>query len=168
MNGRDWLCQQTAGYSELEADELNAITEFTLLWSFFEAQVLDRNANARMIIDTAQRWYMAGILKDSFLDTRTYFCCRYYREGMFTDHFNHLNLRQSDYPGLIKKLLQGECKEEWETAAAVLIIIYRFRNNLFHGEKWAYDLRGQRNNFEQANKALIVAMELQKRVLAAR
>lgn len=33
---------------------------------------------------------------------------------------------------------------------ACLYIIYRMRNNLFHGEKWAYDLRGQEQNFRLA------------------
>ncbi|MBD2720809.1 hypothetical protein IC234_01610 [Hymenobacter sp. BT189] len=37
---------------------------------------------------------------------------------------------------------------------AVLAILYRYRNNLFHGEKAVVSLNGQRNNFIVANKVL--------------
>jgi len=42
--------------------------------------------------------------------------------------------------------------------AALLIVVYRLRNNLFHGEKWAYEMKDQRSNFEQANEVLMKAM----------
>ena len=47
-----------------------------------------------------------------------------------------------------------------EVATVILIIVYRIRNNLFHGEKWSYGLQGQLNNFKHANEALMKAIEL--------
>jgi hypothetical protein len=41
----------------------------------------------------------------------------------------------------VKKVLNGEDAEPEEVAAAVLIIVYRFRNNLFHGVKWSVPIR---------------------------
>tara|TARA_B100000614_G_scaffold111617_1_gene100153 strand:- start:1007 stop:1162 length:156 start_codon:yes stop_codon:yes gene_type:complete len=41
----------------------------------------------------------------------------------------------------------------------VLIIVWRFRNNLFHGEKWAYQLQGQLSNFTHANAVLMRLLE---------
>ncbi len=35
-----------------------------------------------------------------------------------------------------------------------LIIVFRLRNNLFHGEKWSYHLRNQGDNFKYANNFL--------------
>ena len=41
----------------------------------------------------------------------------------------------------------------------LLMIVWRFRNNLFHGAKWAYQLRDQRENFTQANSILMRMLE---------
>ena len=41
----------------------------------------------------------------------------------------------------------------------MLIIVWRFRNNLFHGEKWAYQLQGQLSNFTHANAVLMRLLE---------
>ena len=43
--------------------------------------------------------------------------------------------------------------------AVILIVIYRFRNNLFHGVKWEYELRGQLDNFNHANQVLMAAYD---------
>ena len=53
-----------------------------------------------------------------------------------------------------------ECHDAWEDAAGLLIVVYRLRNNLFHGLKWAYAIRGQHANFGNANTALARALEL--------
>ena len=55
-----------------------------------------------------------------------------------------------------------------EVAAALLIIVYRFRNNLLHGVKWAYEIRGQFENFRHANAVLMQAIELHEQSVAAR
>ena len=60
----------------------------------------------------------------------------------------------------MKKVLACEATEREEIAGAVLIIVYRFRNNLFHGVKWSYELQGQLENFTHANAALMQAIEL--------
>ena len=66
----------------------------------------------------------------------------------------------------MKKVLAGETSEPEEIAAAVLIIVYRFRNNLFHGVKWSYELQGQLENFTHANTALMQAIELHEMAAA--
>jgi hypothetical protein len=42
---------------------------------------------------------------------------------------------------------------------ALLVIVYRLRNNLFHGEKWEGGISGQKDNFDNANRVLIAALE---------
>lgn len=165
MSAVAWIEEQAPGFGALSTHERNAITDFAFLWSFFESKVLGRNGNANAIIEAAKRWDAAGLIDDgSFGEAAAYFRDRYYRDGEFTCHFGHLNLRRPDKPELVEKFLKGECGQAWEVPAAVLIIVYRFRNNLFHGEKWAYNLQGQQDNFEHANKVLIHAVELDRRV----
>lgn len=97
---------------------------------------------------------------NTFADELAYFRGRYVgADGEFTHHYAHLNLRPADQPALIGRVLCDETDDVSEIAAGVLIIVYRYRNNLFHGEKWGYHLQGQRNNLAHANAALMKAME---------
>ena len=56
-----------------------------------------------------------------------------------------------------------QCTDPWEVVAVVLIIVYRYRKNLFHGVKWSYELRGQLENFMHANTILMQGIELHER-----
>jgi hypothetical protein len=93
-----------------------------------------------------------------------YFRNRYFRDGAFTYHFDNLNIRGGDQPDLVQKVLSIGAAKRFEIAAATLIIVYRFRNNLFHGEKWAYQLKGQLEIFTHANAVLMQAIELHRRL----
>ena len=48
---------------------------------------------------------------------------------------------------------------ERDRLLTVMMIVWRFRNNLFHGEKWAYQLQGQHANFTHANAVLMRLLE---------
>ncbi|RDL46550.1 hypothetical protein BLJAPNOD_06744 [Ensifer sp. M14] len=41
------------------------------------------------------------------------------------------------------------------------VLVWRFRNNLFHGDKWAYHLQDQLPNFTHANRVLLRLLERQ-------
>jgi len=70
---------------------------------------------------------------------------------------------------MVMTVLRGDNNDPADCVTAVLIIVYRLRNNLIHGAKWDYGLRGQQSNFDQANKALMAAMQIaeQRRELVA-
>ncbi len=42
----------------------------------------------------------------------------------------------------------------------MIIIVYRLRNNLFHGEKWSYYFKDQLGNFTHASTILMRTVEL--------
>lgn len=158
--GIDWLQTQVAGFGALSGEERAAIIDFSLLWSLFEARILDTHGSAQRICDAIQCWedqrnLNAGEYDDEF----AYFQNRYFSEGQFTDHFAHLNLRQNDCPDLVEGVLQGVRDSPVERVSAVFIIIWRYRNNLFHGPKWQYHLQGQEENFRNANSVLMKALE---------
>lgn len=48
------------------------------------------------------------------------------------------------------------------------MIIWHFRNNLFHSEKWAYQLQGQHANFTHANAVLMRLLERHRHLAARR
>ena len=49
MNTIDWLCNNAPGFRDLSGGERDAIMQFSLLWSLFEARTLDTNGNADAI-----------------------------------------------------------------------------------------------------------------------
>ena len=92
-----------------------------------------------------------------------YFQNRYVHEGQFTYHFAHLRLRERDNQELVAKVLRNETKDLSEIMMALLIVSYRFRNNLFHGEKWLYKIEDQFRNFSFANKVLMKAVDISEK-----
>ena len=161
MNRIDWLDRYAPGLQALTPGEREAITHFSFLWTMFEARVLSTRASANAIVEASQRWAGNGLLAaDTFGQEVAYFRDRYFADGKFTYHFTHLHLRRSDAPALVKKVLAGKATEPRRSQPPCFIIVYRFRNNLFHGVKWSYELKGQLENFTHANAALMQAIEL--------
>ena len=162
----EWLQVHAPAFEALSPRERKGIMYFLFLWSLFESEALKRRGSAKMLVTVARRW-----ADNNLITERTYephlanFRNRYFRDGVFTLHFDHLNLRRGDRPALVRKVLANETAEHSEIAAAVLIIVFRFRNNLFHGEKWAYQLQGQLENFNHANAILMHSIELNRRML---
>lgn len=160
MNPTDWLCEKAPGFSDLSAEEREAIMHFSLLWSFFEAEALGTNASANRILALTHEWACERRLHaESFAKCLAYFRERYFRSGEPTEYFGGLNLRQNDSPVLVGAVLSGEDTNLADEIAALLIVVFRLRNNLFHGVKWAYGIRGQLENFTHANAALMAALE---------
>lgn len=162
MNPIDWLCVHAPGFKELSNEEREAIFHFSLLWSFFEAESLGTNASANAILSLTQSWASQGRLKlEPFENSLVYFRSRYFANSAPTEHLYGLSLRANDSPGLVHSMLRGEALPPSDTVAALLIVVYRLRNNLFHGAKWAYGIRGQIGNFNHANAVLMAALETQ-------
>ena len=168
MDTSDWLQEYAPGFGALCDKERQRINEFSFLWSLFEAKALNENGSANAIVELAKQWARRGQLTaDTFSQEFAYFRDRYVADGAFTYHFEHLRLRQNDAPSLVQKVLNGEDAKPEEVAAVVLIIVYRFRNNLFHGVKWSYELKGQLENFKHASRVLIRAVQLNDQMGAA-
>jgi hypothetical protein len=158
--GTEWLRDRVAGFRDLSKAELQAISDFSLLWSLFEARLLDRAGSAKAICDAVKHWKGMGALDDDPYGPQfKYFQNRYYAEGAFTHHFYGLLLRPNDREQLLRNAFDGSDDTPFARAAAVFIVIYRFRNNLFHGAKWDYYLAEQLGNFTHANRALMTALD---------
>lgn len=138
-------------FQALTVEERDAITHFSFLWTMFKARVFKTRASANAIIEASRSWAGNGLhVADTFGREVAYFRDRYIADGTFTYHFEHLHLRRDDAPALVKKVLVGEDAAPEEIAVAALIIVYRFRNSLFQGVKWSYELQGQFENFTHA------------------
>jgi len=160
MKPIDWLCAKAPGFSDLTDEERTAIMHFSLLWSFFEAETLQTNACANDIVALVHKWEADGRLNTThFSPSLAYFRDRYFQNGTLTSNFDGLHLRKNDFPGLVIEVLKGDNTNPAKSVAALLIVVFRLRNNLFHGVKWAYGIRGQLDNFTNANSALMAALD---------
>jgi hypothetical protein len=160
VNPIEWLEHRVPGFNNLDEADRSAIFHFALLWSLFEAKALDTWGNAAAILKRVEERSAEGQLNlKPFEGVLKYFQERYFPDGKQSPHYPHLHLGKSDRPDLVERVLSGGKASPVEIVSAVLIVVYRLRNNLFHGTKWAYEIQDQRSNFENANVALIVAIE---------
>lgn len=155
-----WLLAKAPGFQALPEADRAAIFNFTFLWSLFEAQVMGNFARADLIYAKVDGWRDAGTLyADRYAPELAYFRQRYFANGAFTNHFPHLHLRPADQPAVVQSVLDGSNNDPRDQLLTVVMIVWRFRNNLFHGEKWAYQLQGQLSNFTHANAVLMRILE---------
>jgi len=161
MNPIQWLEQNAPGFNDLSTLEREAIANFSLLWSFFEARALSTRGSSHAILALTHKWASEGRLNTvPFSSSLKYFQQRYYLNSVPTDYLSSLNLRESDCPELVHAVLKSENTNPADCVAALLIVVYRLRNNLFHGTKWAYGIQGQLDNFNNANAALMSALSI--------
>jgi hypothetical protein len=159
MEPIEWLKANVPGFFELREEDRCAILHFALLWSLFEAKALQNRASAHAILGVVHEWSAQGCLKvEEFAVSLQYFRQRYFQNGQPTRYFTGLNLRANDNPSLVQAVLDETNNNPADSVAALLIVVYRLRNNLFHGVKWDYGIQGQRSNFDYANLALMSAL----------
>lgn len=156
----NWLRTHAPGFNQLSQAEHDAITDFSLLWGLFESRVLDTRGSAHAICDVVDKCLDDGRFAPDLFDPElVYFKNRYHPDGHFTHHFDGLLLRRPDHAPMVRAVLAGVDAEPKHRLAAALIVVFRYRNNLFHGVKWQYALADQLSNFTNANRILMKALE---------
>jgi len=160
MNPIEWLNERAPDFASLPDEERAAMCHFSLLWSFYEARVHKTDASPAKILLEAQKWAKNDRIRLAAFDSPlSYFRNRYLRNGNLTEEFHSLFLRVTDKQEVVEAALKGETNEPGDIVGALLIIVYRLRNNFFHGTKWAYFIKGQFDNFANANKVLMSALD---------
>lgn len=147
------------GIMDLSSEELEAVQRFTLLWTLFEAQILESNASVKMISEKVGNIKLEVLTGEWLGEYLTYFSKRYIEDGETNYHFDQLHLRKNDNPDLVRSVLTGKKVDPASQLIVCLTIVYRFRNNFFHGIKWAYNLQGQLDNFTHASCLLLKCLE---------
>ena len=51
-----WLLANAPGFNNLSEDERNAIVNFSLLWSLFEARILNNSGSSNRICNVVDAW----------------------------------------------------------------------------------------------------------------
>jgi hypothetical protein len=164
VDASTYLAQRIPGYANLDGGDHKAIQEFSLMWSAFEGTMFERRAEPSKLLAIAEELDKANALVDmaAFTPALKFWSERYFPGGEESHHWPHLHMDRTTKKinRLVVDVLTGE---EWlpvHVLQALLLIVLRLRNNLFHGEKWAYGIAGQRQNFEHACAVMMATMDL--------
>jgi hypothetical protein len=161
----DWLKNYGARFQNMREEDMPSVLDFCLVWNLFESTFCNRNVSVPKIRKAVEKLHSSGKLtKEGFGPYLHYFEERYLERssgGCRTNTtFDNLKFRPSDDRKLVESVLKGEIDDRSSVLSALLIIVYRFRNNLFHGEKEISTLYGQNENFTVANRLLAKVLDL--------
>ena len=158
-----WLKNFSPEYRRLSSSERMAIRDFAILWSFFEGGCLGTHASYQTIKRAVDYWCEIGLVRPKLFEkSAVYFRDRYYSGGHPTDKFRGLRLghgSQNVRDHIVSVFENRDATLEDETLM-VFLVIYRFRNNLFHGVKGIYGFADQLPNFRIANGVLKQALKI--------
>lgn len=169
------VTKQTVGYllgypNEISEEKIESILWFGIVWSLFEKICCK---NWAKINKHTPMW--AKNVDE--IDTRilnaawSHFQERYISEGKPKHSFEdpNFNFCPNDKKEWVEKILKlGHEASDREKCEALLRIIFRLRNNLFHGVKKIYGKRGidelydQERNFYHANRLLLEFVKLKR------
>lgn len=160
MGTNEWLTIYAPGFADLSREEREGIAHFAFLWSLFEGRVLQTEGSPARLVELAKTMMEQGNIDLTlFAAPLEHFRNRYWQDGRTTRLFDGLNFRGRDRRPLVESILSGQAHGPDEVVCALLLIVYRLRNNLFHGVKWAYGIREQLANFQNANEVLMRVLE---------
>ena len=181
--GKGWLDCHAPELDGLSDKLVMSIIRFTFLWMIFEGKALkDRKeeTNAEKVVAVSNQWANSNrSTAKIFSDALEYFQEWYIDPesekpnnkfkvlfGVKKDppeRGRHCRRRESPRDRVKRVLLNKNSLPINEIVPAMLIIVYHYRNRLFHGPKWLEDdLPNQLQNFERANDLLRHAIELNK------
>jgi hypothetical protein len=130
-----------------EAD-LNEIKNFTLLWNIYENIIFNTHFTVNQLENEINS---RNLDFQQFQSCFNYYQNRYVENNMINQRFSYLNFRQNDREQLVRDVLLGAINTDNDRIFSIGIIVYRLRNNLFHGVKDYRNLNGQADNFIYAN-----------------
>ena len=141
----------------INTEEYVEVRNFLILWNIFEAKWFKCNFGRNKC--NIQNIHLAS---DIVNQTLQYLQRRYITNGSTNERFKRLRLRNNDDTTSVQRVLLGQTNNSCDIIKAIIMIIYRYRNNLFHGEKAIASLPIQKDNFIYANKFLIACLEAAK------
>jgi hypothetical protein len=152
-----WLREKV--YFDLPEQDVEAIRDFALLYSLFEAKALNEDGRPLRLVAAVDAWQAQGTLDPARFEIPiAYFKHRYFPDGQEGPRFPELHVADA-YRARVAAALSGANADPKEAVIAALLVTNRLRNNLMHGPKWAYGLAGQHDNFHHANLTLMAALD---------
>ena len=105
------------------------------MWNLFEDLACNNEANVRTFEDVVARVNFEGLPQehlDALEECLTFWRFRYRTPVRFADRFFGLNFRRNDRQELVEAVLQERELNQADKLLALMIIVYRLRNNPWH------------------------------------
>lgn len=151
---REWINRRFG--IDINEETLNEIKNFTLLWNIFESEIFNNSFSINQLANVIRGKSLNFV---EFHEIFAYFQSRYIENGVTNNRFGFLNFRPRDREVLVSDALLENNVSGNDKILAIGIIVYRFRNNLFHGMKDFRFLNNQIENFSQANRYLQIILD---------
>lgn len=150
----------------INREDISIILDFCLVWNTFESLACSRHATPNSIEQAVQQLHSANRIQiNSFMPYLNYFQGRYIEAGHTNRRFSQLLFRSPDKEALVADVLLGNNTSPDGIVLALLIIVFRLRNNLFHGEKAVSRLKYQVDNFNVANQVVATFLDQRKELM---
>lgn len=160
-----WIQQNIQHSAQLEPNTLEAVSNFTLMWSIFEASEA-YNENVVDQIGAFSKRVARYMPLDAIDSQLSYWSKRYIHEsGEPTKHFDYLYFRDDSQTEKSLDVLRNKETSFEDKIEVCLLIVYRYRNNLFHGIKDITLLNAQVENLRNAIELLQIIMPYSGRYL---
>lgn len=165
MKVSDWIQKNIRHSAQLEPNTLETVSDFTLMWSIFEASEVDNKNVVDQIGVLSKR--VARDMPSNAIDSQlSYWSKRYIHEsGEPTKHFRYLYFNGASQTEKSLDVLKNKETSFEDKIEVCLLIVYRYRNNLFHGIKDITLLNAQVENLRNAIELLQIIMKCSGRCL---
>lgn len=131
-----WINRYFGWEAPLDSDELNPLLGFCLLWALFEADCCAKNANKDSIQICIENFRTTN--PDIYQRIVEFFRAHYFQNctpnELDLDRFFHKG-RNSDLRQIVVQAFATPTPSQKDIIHGLLLLTFRVRNNLFHGEK---------------------------------
>ncbi|WP_057833230.1 hypothetical protein [Colwellia sp. TT2012] len=166
MLAAQWIKENINESASLSNESLSSVSSFTLMWAVFEASESDPIHNMVTQIQRLSIRVANEMPPIDFLDDILQFWQnRYIQNNAKGSRFEHLGFSEHEQEELVFSILTEQSVNLADKIHALLLITYRFRNNLFHGNKDITLLEDQTENFNNASLVLQRVMLISRRYL---
>lgn len=160
FDAKNWIRDNFVSAHDLHEDTLKALSNFTLMWSIFEKVACDSSASVTKFEALAEDLVMRTARFDALQEAMDFWIARYWTGSEFNDRFNGLNFRATHHRKHVEAVLKGDVLDFKSKVNALMLIVYRLRNNLFHGIKEVEFLDDQMENLDMASRVLATILSM--------
>ena len=146
---REWINQRFQ--TNFTEEDLSSVKDFALIWNVFEGNVCQTNFSIPAV---RQRINARNMNAADFDKNLQYFRQRYLTNGVVNNRFPYLHFRTPNQATLVQNVLIGNNVNNNDIIVALILIVHRYRNNLFHGLKDMAQIDQHTENFDNANEVL--------------
>jgi hypothetical protein len=149
---QQWLRRNIETMTTFSDEIYTSISDFSIMWAIFEGTQLKDLEEDKAVVDELEDIAKRVSQCIASLDyARSYWAQRYIdANGQAKDKFEKLGFSHKPHSDFVLRVLNGQSANAVEYVHALLLIVYRLRNNLFHGEKDMTKVNGQVENLTYA------------------